>query len=152
MQLTDVLTQEQIYIGLEADTKQAVIEQLATALDEKGVLQDKNLFIQSVLEREAHSTTGVGSGVAIPHGKSSAVKTPTIAYAKLKKPVEWQALDDKPVEIVILLAIPEDAKGDTHLKLLSQIAVKLMDDDLLAQLKKEEDKQTIIKLLQDEGE
>lgn len=104
------------------------------------------MFIESVLSREEHSTTGIGNGIAIPHGKSESVITPAIVYAKLSHPVEWLALDDNPVENVILLAIPDSEKGTTHLKLLSEIAIKLMDDELVGKLKNETDKSEIIKL------
>ncbi|MEG2708332.1 MAG: PTS sugar transporter subunit IIA, partial [Vagococcus sp.] len=77
---------------------------------------------------------------------SDAVKEPAIIYAKLAQPVEWQSLDDKPVEVVIMLAIPEAHQGDTHLKLLSEIAIKLMDDELVQELKQEEVPANIIKL------
>lgn len=147
MSVAEILGVEQVIIDLEAPTKEAVIKELASYLDQKGVLADKELYIKAVLEREEHSTTGVGNGVAIPHGKSDTVTAAAIAYAKLKTPIEWEALDDKPVSSVIMLAIPDSEKGDTHLRLLSEIAIKLMDDEIVDQLKKATEPVAIINLL-----
>ena len=147
MNVATVLDKQQVIIELQANSKEEVIRQLADALDQKGVLVNKKHYIESVLQRERHSTTGVGNGIAIPHGKSEDVKEAAIAYAKLKKPIEWESLDDQPVVIVIMLAIPNSEKGETHLRLLSEIAVKLMDDDLVETLKKETNKIEVINLL-----
>ena len=73
----------------------------------------------------------------------AAVKEATIAYAKLAKDVEWQSLDEKPVQLVIMLAIPE-TQGDVHLKILSELAMKLMDEELVEDLKSETDSNKII--------
>ncbi|KRK92618.1 hypothetical protein FC08_GL000658 [Latilactobacillus curvatus JCM 1096 = DSM 20019] len=105
------------------------------------------MYVDSVLEREVHSTTGVGNGIAIPHGKSACVNRPAIVFAKMAKSVEWQSLDDKPVDIVVMLAIPDSEKGATHLSLLSEIAVKLMDEDLVEKLKKVTDTNEVVELL-----
>lgn len=147
MSVAEVLDIKQVIIGLEALSKEKVIEALAKELDEKGVLLNQTSYIQSVFERENHSTTGIGNGIAIPHGKSEAVTEAAIAFAKLNTPVEWQSLDDQPVSIVIMLAIPDSEKGDTHLRLLSEIAMKLMDDDFVEVLKEETEPIEIIKLL-----
>lgn len=147
MSVEDVLDIKQVVIDLEASSQAEVIERLANELDKKGVLSNKEAYIQSVLEREEHSTTGVGNGVAIPHGKSEAVTEAAIAFAQLNTPVEWQSLDDQPVVIVIMLAIPNSEKGETHLRLLSEIAMKLMDDEFIVALKEETNPANIIKIL-----
>ncbi|MBO0461984.1 PTS sugar transporter subunit IIA [Enterococcus sp. DIV1298c] len=125
---------------------------IATLLPSNHIFLDmestnKEAYIQSVLEREQHSTTGIGNNIAIPHGKSEAVIEPSIVFARLKQPIDWQSLDEEPVSVVILLAIPESQKGDTHLRILSEIAMKLMDDEITAQLKTETNKEQIAKLL-----
>ena len=147
MKVSEVIDVNQIIIDLNENNQKAVIEKLAEKLDTKGVLSNKKNYIESVLEREVHSTTGIGNGIAIPHGKSDSVKEAAIAYAKLKEPIEWASLDDKPVSIVILLAIPDSEKGDTHLRLLSEIAMKLMDDEIVENLKQETNQAEIINIL-----
>lgn len=146
MELKEVFKEDQIIINLEATTIEQTIKKMTEVLIEKKIISDSKEFIESVLSREEHSTTGIGNRIAIPHGKSNTVLTPAIVYAKLSNPVEWQSLDDNPVENVILLAIPNSEKGATHLKLLSGIAMKLMDDELVERLKNETDKSEIIKL------
>lgn len=147
MSVAEVLDRQQIVIDLEATSKEMVVELLADELDKKGILSNRKAYIHSVLEREKHATTGIGNGIAIPHGKSEVVTEAAIAFAKLKTPVEWQALDDQPVSIVIMLAIPDSEKGNTHIRLLSEIAMKLMDDDFVKALKEENEPTAIINLL-----
>lgn len=146
MNITSVLTEDQMIMNLEKNNQVDVIQSMTDLLVKKNIVTDEKVFFDSVMEREQHATTGIGNGIAIPHGKSDAVKEPAIIYAKLAQPVEWQSLDDKPVEVVIMLAIPEAHQGDTHLKLLSEIAIKLMDDELVQELKQEDVPANIIKL------
>ncbi len=146
MNITSVLTEDQMIMNLEKNNQVDVIQSMTDLLVKKNIVTDEKVFFDSVMEREQHSTTGIGNGIAIPHGKSDAVKEPAIIYAKLAQPVEWQSLDEKPVEVVIMLAIPEAHQGDTHLKLLSEIAIKLMDDELVQELKQEDVPANIIKL------
>ncbi|VDG20259.1 PTS sugar transporter subunit IIA [Lactiplantibacillus mudanjiangensis] len=113
--------------------RQAIIKQLATLYLQEGVIGDVDEYIAAVNEREQEGTTGVGGGIAIPHGKADTVTRSAVAIAKLAQPVEWQALDDQPVEYVFLLAIPNDGDNE-HLKLLSELAGTLMDDDVRAKL------------------
>ena len=147
MSIATLLPSDHIFLDMESTTKEETIRQLGEVLTNNGLVNNKEAYIQSVLEREEHSTTGIGNNIAIPHGKSEAVSEPAIVFARLKQPIDWQSLDEEPVFVVILLAIPESQKGDTHLRILSEIAMKLMDDDITAQLKTETDKQQIAKLL-----
>lgn len=122
-----------VKFNVEADSKQAVIAQLADLYLKEGVISNVTDYIAAVNEREEEGTTGVGGGIAIPHGKADTVTRSAVAIAKLAQPVEWQSLDDKPVEYVFLLAIPNDGDNE-HLKLLSELAGTLMDDDIRAKL------------------
>lgn len=147
MSIATLLPSNHIFLDMESTNKEDTIHQLGEVLTNNGLVSNKEAYIQSVLEREQHSTTGIGNNIAIPHGKSEAVIEPSIVFARLKQPIDWQSLDEEPVSVVILLAIPESQKGDTHLRILSEIAMKLMDDDITAQLKTETNKQQIAKLL-----
>ena len=146
MNITSVLTEDQMIMNLEKNNQVDVIQSMTDLLVKKNIVTDEKVFFDSVMERELDSSSVIGYGIAIPHGKSDAVKEPAIIYAKLAQPVEWQSLDEKPVEVVIMLAIPEAHQGDTHLKLLSEIAIKLMDDELVHELKQEDVPANIIKL------
>ncbi|MFA6074240.1 MAG: PTS sugar transporter subunit IIA [Negativicutes bacterium] len=152
MDIANFVEKENIVIGVDAADKAQTIGKLAEILEQNGKLVDKNGYIAAVLEREEHFTTGIGNGIAIPHGKTDCVKLSSIAIAKLKQPVEWQAMDDQPVDLVFLLAIQDSDASDLHLKLLQQIAVKLMDDEIVAALKSATTAEAIISALQRESE
>lgn len=147
MKVLEVFNSSRVLLDLEVSSRDAVIKELAELLYAQKVITDVKMYVDSVLEREVHSTTGVGNGIAIPHGKSACVNRPAIVFAKMAKSVGWQSLDDKPVDIVVMLAIPDSEKGATHLSLLSEIAVKLMDEDLVEKLKKVTDTNEVVELL-----
>ncbi len=147
MKVLEVFNPNRVLLNLEASSRDEVIKILADLLYSEKVITNTEDYVESVLEREVHSTTGVGNGIAIPHGKSTTVKEPAIAFAKLSHPVEWASLDDQPVNIVVMLAIPDSEKGTTHLSLLSEIAVKLMEDDLVESLENATNVNEVVKLL-----
>ncbi|KGH64192.1 PTS sugar transporter subunit IIA, partial [Oenococcus oeni] len=106
--------------------------------------------ILAVDGREQEGVTGVGAGIAIPHGKSKSVTRSAVAIAELSNPVVWQSLDNNPVKYVFLLAIPEG--GDVeHLKLLSELAGILMDDDVRLKLKQSKSAKDIQAIFKDRG-
>lgn len=90
--------------------------------------------MKDVLGREEVSTTGIGNGIAIPHGKSANVSETSVAVAKLKNEVEWQSVDDKPVKFIVLLAVNENDRTGVHVKLLSQMARKLASEETCKRL------------------
>lgn len=134
MKVLEVLHTDRVDLALEAATKEETIKKMARMFSQGSLLTDESAFIAAVLEREVHSTTGVGNSIAIPHGKSTAVTEPAIAFARLNRAIEWQSLDEKPVSLVVMLAIPESEQGNTHLTILSEIAVKLMDEEVILKL------------------
>ncbi|PYZ96171.1 PTS fructose transporter subunit IIABC [Alteribacter lacisalsi] len=130
MELRSQTSKNLIIFDADWTTKEAVIEGLADALDREGILTSKQEFLKTVFEREEVSPTGMEKGLAIPHGKSTAVKEAAFAVARLKKPVEdWESIDpDNKAELIFLLAIPEAEGGSTHLKILSELSTRLMDE------------------------
>ncbi|MBU3088176.1 PTS sugar transporter subunit IIA [Clostridium gasigenes] len=136
------------YIDLNVVTteKFATIKHLANLMEERLVDVDK--YVEDVKTRESMSTTGIGDGVAIPHAKSSWVKKPTVVVGKSLKGIEWQSLDDEPVHMVFLIAVPE-GNGNEHLKILQMLAVSIMDDDFKEELENATDEKVIEKLLLD---
>jgi len=147
MKVLEVLHTDRVDLALEAATKEETIQKVARLFSRGSLLTDEAAFIAAVLEREVHSTTGVGNGIAIPHGKSTAVTEPAIAFARLNHEVEWQSMDEKPVSLVVMLAIPESEQGNTHLAILSEIAVKLMDDDVIRKLNNATKEAEIVEIL-----
>ena len=134
MDVAEVLKKERINLSLSDGTKNAALETLVELLYESGALTDKKAFLDDVLERESISTTGIGNGIAIPHGKSANVKETTVAIGRLKKAVEWESVDDKPVQFIVLLAVNENDKTGVHVKLLSQMARKLASEEICKRL------------------
>lgn len=127
--MTINLNKNLIAYDLNATTRKDAISQLTDLYVKSGIVTDKQKYLDAVEVREAEGTTGIGDGIAIPHGKTAAVTSSQVAIAKLKQPLEWAALDDEPVKFVFLLAIP-DGGDNEHLSILSEIASQLMDDDV----------------------
>lgn len=127
---------ENIILDLNADTKEEVIEMISRRLLNNGYITNEDKFISSVKYREAQTSTGIGNGIAIPHGASNSVIESTVVFAKLKKTVQWDSLDSLPVEYVFLLAIAKNEHGDSHIRVLANLAKDLMDSDYVEQFKK----------------
>ncbi|AEB30998.1 PTS system mannose-specific EIIBCA component [Carnobacterium sp. 17-4] len=138
---------ENIVLNLNASTKIEVVEKLAERLFKNGFIDNLAEFIKDVKDREEHMTTGIGNGIAIPHGKSSSVLESTVIFAKTTEDIEWESLDDKPVNIIFLLAISKQDAGDKHLRILADISGKLMDDDFVYAIKKAGTEKEIEELL-----
>lgn len=125
MNISEVLDINLINLSLEATTKDQAIFELAELLQKNGRLFDKEGFIKAVYEREEIGETGMGNSIAIPHGLTKYVKKASIAIGKVKDPIEWESLDDQPVKLIFLLAVPTDNSQNIHLKILSQLAAIL---------------------------
>jgi fructose PTS system EIIBC or EIIC component len=116
--LTDLLTPERIKIPLEARTKDELLRELVSVITHADRIDDADDVLRAVRDREAVLSTGIGNGVAIPHGKSSAVPELRMAAGCTAEPVDFDALDGNPVRLFFLLAGPETAAGP-HIKALS---------------------------------
>lgn len=148
MEILDLLNKNQMNFNIGATTKKDVITEMAQMFLQDGVITDVDKYVESVMEREKTGTTGVGGGIAIPHGKSDVVKTSSIAFAKLNHPVDWDALDGKEVSMVFMLSIPGGSESKEHLRVLSLLAQSLMDDDVIEALNVAKNKDDIIKIFQ----
>jgi fructose-specific phosphotransferase system IIA component len=131
--LTDLLTPDRIKIPLVASDKDELLRELVELVGkaENGI--DGEEVLEAVREREKVLSTGIGNGVAIPHGKTSAVGQLTLAAGVARHGVDFEALDGKPVQLFFLLVGPESAAGD-HVKALSRIARLLQRDSFRARL------------------
>lgn len=126
MKITELITRNTIILDLQADTKKGVIDEIANKLDKAGNLSNKEQFKEAIWERENQSTTGIGEGIAIPHAKTSAVRTPSIGFARSKKGVDYDSLDGKPSNLFFMIAASEGA-NQQHLETLSRLSSFLMD-------------------------
>ncbi|WP_196603653.1 PTS sugar transporter subunit IIA [Pectinatus haikarae] len=146
----EVFNERLINLNMNAVNKKEAIEELTKNLYKEGHISDSKIFIDDVYLRENEGQTGLGNHIAIPHGKSDTVKITSIAFGRTKNDLIWECPDDKPVHVVILFAVRNVDKTTVHLKLLSQIAMALADDDILNRLLKTNDKAEIISLLSQE--
>ena len=121
MQLSKLLTADRIRVPLKAVEKTDVITELIDVLAATGGLADRQAALQAVLKREAERTTGIGYGLAIPHGKSDGCKKLVMAAGKPAQPVDFQSLDQRPVTFVVLLVSPPDQTGP-HIQALAKIS------------------------------
>lgn len=136
MALADILQPEGIIPALRVHTKKQLLVELAATASKITGIAEREIF-DVVLQRERLGSTGVGAGIAIPHGKLKALTRITGVFARLEMPVDFEALDDQPVDLVFMLLAPEGAGAD-HLKALSRIARALRDQDLVARLRSSE--------------
>jgi PTS system nitrogen regulatory IIA component len=125
MDLSDLIDVPAIMPALRANSKKQLLQLLAEKAAQVTGLPEREIF-DTILQRERLGSTGVGNGIAIPHGKLAGVKRITGVFARLESPVDFEALDDQPVDLVFLLLAPEGAGAD-HLKALSRIARVLRD-------------------------
>ena len=144
-----IVNKNLIMLDLEANTKEEAIEKLAALAEKEGKVTSKNSYIESVLEREESCTTGIGNGIAIPHGKSDAVKEAIIVFGKAKSGIEWDSLDNSTVDMIFLLGVPEDNVDNLHLKVLSQLSRKLINEDFVDLLRRAETTDEIFSALSD---
>jgi len=133
MALADLLHQDAIIPALKVNSKKQLLQELAAKASRITGVSERDVF-DVILQRERLGSTGVGHGIAIPHGKLSSISSITGVFARLETPVDFEALDDQPVDLVFLLLAPEGAGAD-HLKALSRIARVLRDQDLVAKLR-----------------
>jgi PTS system nitrogen regulatory IIA component len=148
MALADLLHQDAIIPALRANSKKQLLQELAAKASKLTGLPEREIF-DVVLQRERLGSTGVGNGIAIPHGKLNSIKSIIGIFARLEQSVDFEALDDQPVDLVFLLLAPEGAGAD-HLKALSRIARVLRDQDLVSKLRATDSASAIYAFLNEE--
>ena len=127
MLLTQILQSNCVKVPLEGKDKDSVITELVELLDANGLLVDKGMVLDAVFTRERTRSTGIGSGIAIPHGKCKAVKELVMALGLTREPIDFDSVDGKPVKIIILLVSPADQTGP-HIQALARISRLLLDE------------------------
>ncbi len=125
MEISDLLQPEAVISGLKASSKKQALQELAKHAARITGVNDRKIF-ETLLERERLGTTGVGNGIAIPHGKLADFKKLYGVFARLDKPIDFDAIDEQPVDLIFLLLAPEGAGAD-HLKALARVSRLLRD-------------------------
>lgn len=147
LDINKVINQDLIVVGMNEESKEGALKVLINRLYEQGYLSDKAEFLKDVLERESEGLTGLGKGIDIPHGKSDGVVKTTIAIGRNNRGIEWESLDDEPVDLIILFAVKKTDETTTHIKMLQKVAILLADDEFLETLKLAEKPVDIYELL-----
>ena len=148
MILTQILHPESVKVPLENNEKEAVITELVDLLDANGLLLDREVVLNAVLMREKTRSTGIGSGIAIPHGTCSAVKELVMAIGIAAEPIDFASVDDKLVKIILLLVSPADQTGP-HIQALARISRLMLDEEFREKLANADSADEAYELLSD---
>ncbi len=153
MNIMEFLHPQAVTCEVKSQTKDEVIRELVSLLVKAGTIKDKDAarLVQILLEREALGSTGIGQGVAIPHGKTNLVKSLVSAFGVARGGVGFDSLDAEPVKLFFLLVAPEDSAGP-HLKALARISRLLKDRHFRDSLINAKDEKTLVKIIREEDE
>ena len=146
MLISDLLSPERIRCDVQSSSKKRLLEIISEELARNSDEFSKREIFESLCARERLGSTGLGKGVAIPHGRVKGSRHVEASFIRLKKPVAFDAADGQPVDLLFCLAVPEDC-GEDHLKLLAQVAELFSDPDLLRQLREANDSGRLMQLL-----
>ena len=146
MRITELLDINSIDLNTQISNKEEAIDHLVNLLDQSGKLNDKEIYKESVLNREAQSTTGIGDGVAIPHGQSEGVKTAGLSAMVVKEGLDFKSLDGQPTYLFFMIGAPKDS-GGAHLQALAQLSTLLMEEDFRNALINASSKEEFLQLI-----
>lgn len=149
MKINEILTLETILAEVKANNKENSIEELAEFLCQNRAIADKSELVRVLLEREKLGSTGIGENVAIPHAKMKGLNQIIAAFGISKNGVEFDSLDQKPVNFIFVLLAPENATG-THLKALARISRLLKNQELKSNLLKASNREDIYNIILNE--
>ncbi|WP_424162813.1 fructose-specific PTS transporter subunit EIIC [Bacillus amyloliquefaciens] len=145
--LTDIISTDLIEPHLTGETRDDIIDEMIQKLSRKGMLLSDSGFKQAILSREQQGTTAIGMNIAIPHGKSEAVRTPSVAFGIKRSGVDWNSLDGSDAKLIFMIAVPKESDGNQHLKILQMLSRKLMDDNYRERLLSVQTKEEAFELM-----
>jgi len=143
--LSQILPPENVVLDLQATSKKRALEQVALLFENNQGFERASVF-DSLFARERLGSTGLGHGVAVPHGRIKQITQPAAAFVRLAEPVSFDAPDGKPVDLLLVIVVPE-AATQQHLDILAEVAQKLSDEAVLNTLRTETDVSRIHELL-----
>ena len=146
MILTQILQPGCIKAPMASKDKDSAIEELVNVLAAAGQVNNANAAIEAVMAREQTRSTGIGSGIAIPHGKTSAVKELVMAVGIAAEPIEFESIDNKPVSILVMLISPPEKTGP-HIQALARISRLLLDEQFKSKLEKASSPEEVYELI-----
>ena len=148
MKITDLLSVGAVDLNVTASSKEELLKKAVELMVRQGNITDKEQYLKAVFAREEESTTGVGDGIAIPHGRCEGVSQPGLVAMVIPKGVDYDALDDEPVDLLFLIAA-NPKSGSAHIDILSKLSGMLMNDEFTAALKSAKSPQEFLKVIDD---
>lgn len=146
MELTEFISPQLIRLELVSTKKLDAIKELISLIDTAGFLTDAEAFLKSVLEREKVGSTGIGKGIAIPHSRTSAVREVVVAIGRSTAGIEFEALDNRPVHLIFLIAAPVES-GGLYLKALARLSRLLRYQEFRNELMEAKTVEDVIKII-----
>ncbi len=146
MLISDLLSPERIQCDVHSSSKKRLLELISKELARNSNDLNQREIFESLCARERLGSTGLGKGVAIPHGRVKGSQDVQVSFIRLKKPLPFDAADGEPVDLLFAMAVPENC-GEDHLKLLAQVAELFSDPKLLNKLRNAEESGALLKLL-----
>ncbi|MGN0321173.1 MAG: fructose-specific PTS transporter subunit EIIC [Lachnospira sp.] len=146
MRITDLLDKRSINLNASPKSKNEALDMAVSLMAKSGKIDDVESYRRKVYAREEESTTGVGEGIAIPHGKCDAVNAPGLAAMVIRDGVDFDSLDGEPVKILFLIAAP-NTEDNVHLDVLSKLSVLLMDEEFVGKLMSAADPDEFLKII-----
>jgi PTS system nitrogen regulatory IIA component len=151
MRITDILDEASIIQDLCSTTKKEVLEELSDVLVEGGKLPDRDKVVEVLLDREKLGSTGIGDGIAIPHGKMKGIEDLVTSFGRSTKGINFESIDNKPTHLFFLLVAPENSAG-IHLKALARISRLLKDPNFRRRLMEAKDRRDLFAIIAEEDE
>ncbi len=151
MRITDFLNKDSILEELTSETKEGVLRELVSLLAKNGKIKDEKKALEVLFEREKLGSTGIGEGIAIPHGKLSDLENIVCAFGRSKKGVDFESIDGAPVHLVFLLLAPENSTTE-HLKALASLSRLLKDPHFRKNLLEAPDKEALYRIIVEQEE
>lgn len=145
-----MINKDLISFDINAKNKNDALKKMSEILYCNKRVSSKEEIFKDILERESLSTTGFGNHVAIPHAQSSVVLESSVVFVRFDEEVEWQSLDDKRVKVAMMIVVNTDNKDNEHLRILSKLAEKLIDEEFIEFLIRCDDKEKIEKIIRGE--
>ena len=151
MKITDMLDEASVVQDLHSSTKKGVLVELSTVLVHEGRLPDRDKVVEVLLEREKLGSTGIGDGIAIPHGKMGGIKEVIASFGRSIQGVNFESIDSKPTHLFFLLIAPENSAG-VHLKALARISRLLKDPSIRNRLLEAKDSRSLYRVIAEEDD
>ncbi|RQD72061.1 MAG: PTS sugar transporter subunit IIA [Halanaerobium sp. MSAO_Bac5] len=146
MDIQNLINKNLIIMNLESDNKEEAFKEIIDVLAEESKISSKDVFFETILSREEEGPTGLGRGIAIPHGKSKVVSELTLSFARSRDGIEYNSIDQKPVQLFFMVADYEGFSPD-YLKMVSKLVSKMRDDKNRKALLEAESKTEVLEII-----